>query len=38
MKVLDKRAGIVTRLFGDLFGCDGQRLGSPSLGVLGVSD
>ena len=38
MKVLDKRAGIVTRRFRDLFGCDGQRFCSASLGVLGVSD
>ena len=38
MKVLDKRAGIVIDLFRDLFGCDGRRFGSPSLGVLGVSD
>ena len=36
--VLDKRAGIVIGLFRDLFECDGQRFGSPSHGVLGVSD
>ena len=38
MNVLDKRAGIVIGLFRELFECDGQRFGSPSLGVLGVSD
>ena len=38
MKALDKRAGVLIDLFRDLFGCDGQRFGSPSLGVLGVSD
>ena len=28
----------MTGLFRDLFECDGQRFGSPSLGVLGISD
>jgi len=38
MSVLDEEAGIVIGLFRSLFECDGQRFGSPSLGVLGVSD
>jgi len=38
MNLLNKRSGIVIGLFRDLFECDGQRFGSPSLGVLGVSD
>ena len=32
------QAGVVTGLFRDLFECDGQPFGSPSLGVLGISD
>ena len=34
----DDQARVVTGLFRDLFECDGQRFGSPSLGVLGISD
>ena len=34
----DDQARVVTGLFLDLFECDGQRFGSPSLGVLGISD
>ena len=33
-----QRAGIVIDHFRELFECDGQRFGSTSLGVLGVSD
>ena len=32
------QAGVVTGLFLDLFECDGQPFGSPSRGVLGISD
>ena len=38
MNVLDKRVGIVIELFRNLFECDGQPFGGPSLGVSGVSD
>ena len=35
---LEERADILIGLFQDLFECDGKRFGSPSIGVLGVSD
>ena len=38
MSEFEERAEVVIGLFRDLFGCDGQRFGSPSLGVLGISD
>jgi len=38
MSVHDERAGRVIGLFRNLFECDGREFGSPSHGVLGVSD
>lgn len=38
MSLLDEQAGVVIGLFKSLFECDGKRFGSPSLGVLGISD
>ena len=38
MSVLNEQAEVVVRLFRNLFECDGRRFGSPSLGVLGISD
>ena len=38
MSVLDEQAEVVIGLFRSLFECEGQRFGSASLGVLGVSD
>ncbi len=38
MSEFEERAEVVIGLFRDLFDCDGQRFGSPSLGVLGISD
>lgn len=37
-KGLEERTDIVIGLFRDLFACAGQRFGSRSLGVLGISD
>ena len=37
-KGLEERTDIVIGLFRDLFACEGQRFGSRSLGVLGISD
>jgi len=37
-KGLEERTDIVIGLFRDLFACKGQRFGSRSLGVLGISD
>ena len=36
--MLNERAAVVTELFKALFGIDGRLFGSPSLGVLGISD
>ena len=36
--MLDQQAEIVIGHFRELFKCDGQRFGSPTLGVLGQSD
>ena len=38
MNVFEERAEAVIDLFRDLFACEGQRFGSPALGVLGASD
>ncbi len=38
MSEFEERAGIVIDLFRDLFDCNGQRFGSLSLGLLGISD
>ena len=38
MSEFEERAEGVIGLFRDLFDCDGRRFGSPSLGLLGISD
>ncbi len=38
MSEFEERAEVVIGLFRDLFGCDGRRFGSPSLGLIGISD
>ncbi|MDE0356573.1 MAG: hypothetical protein OXN92_02375 [Gammaproteobacteria bacterium] len=38
MSEFEDRAEVVIDLFRDVFDCNGRRFGSPSLGLLGVSD
>ena len=38
MSEFEERAEVVIGLFRDLFGCDGRRFGSLSLGLIGISD
>ena len=38
MSEFEERAEVVIGLFRDLFDCGGRRFGSPSLGLLGISD